>query len=152
MSLERNVRNMRFEFSAGGIIYKGLPDKKFELALILDPYGKWTFPKGRIEKGEKPDLAAKREVQEELGITELEVIRLLEKIDYWFKEGDVLIHKFVYFYLMRTSKETVLKAQSSEIKDAKWFGAKEALSVLGYKKDNEALLEKAMELIKSRKK
>jgi len=143
---------MRFEFSAGGIIYKSLPDKKIELALILDPYGKWTFPKGKIEKKELPEIAAKREVSEELGITKLEVIGLLEKIDYWFKEGDVLIHKFVYFYLMRAGRKTVLKAQSSEIKDAKWFGPDEALNILGYKKDNEALLEKAFDLIKSRKK
>jgi len=143
---------MRLEFSAGGIIYKSLPDKKFKLALILDPYGKWTFPKGRIEKKELPELAAKREVSEELGITEPVVVTLLEKIDYWFKESDVLIHKFVYFYLMRTGPKTVLKAQSSEIKDAKWFGPDEAFNILGYKKDNEALLTKAIELIKKPKK
>lgn len=143
---------MRLEFSAGGIIYQNLPDKKFELALILDPYGKWTFPKGKIEKQELPELAAKREVAEELGIAEPEIVTLLEKIDYWFKKSDILIHKFVYFYLMRASEKTVLRAQSSEIKDAKWFGPDEALNILGYKKENEALLQKAIDLIKRQEK
>jgi 8-oxo-dGTP pyrophosphatase MutT (NUDIX family) len=40
--------------------------------LILRAYKNWDFPKGRIEAGEEPIDAAKREVEEETGLTELE--------------------------------------------------------------------------------
>ena len=45
---------LRFEFSAGGIIYRK-NNGQFEFALILDSFGKWTIPKGHIEKKEKPE-------------------------------------------------------------------------------------------------
>jgi len=138
---------MQFQFSAGGIIYQEVGERNFEFALILDPYNKWTFPKGRIEKKEKPEVAAKREIEEELGIGEVKIISLIKKIDYWFKEGGNLIHKFVYFYLMQAPKQTILKPQLAEIKDAKWFAASEAQKILGYKKDNESLLKKAIEIL-----
>jgi len=138
---------MKFQFSAGGIIYQE-KQGEFYFALILDSYGKWTFPKGHIEKNEKPALAAKREVTEEIGINKLIDIKLLDKIDYWFRLEGELIHKFVYFYLMKAPPKTVLKPEISEIKTARWFSPKEALKVLGYKKDSQKLLKKAFSELK----
>ncbi len=40
--------------------------------LLLRAYQYWDFPKGRTEAGETPLDAAKREVQEETGITDLQ--------------------------------------------------------------------------------
>lgn len=40
--------------------------------LVLRAYKNWDFPKGRIEAGEEPLDAAKRETREETGITELD--------------------------------------------------------------------------------
>lgn len=135
---------MKFEFSAGGIIYKK-DNHALKIALILDSYGRWTFPKGRIEKGEKPEIAAIREVGEEVGIKNLQVVKLLDKIDYWFQSGKELIHKFVYFYLMEAPPAggAVLKPQEAEIKDARWLAPEKAREILGYKKDSLPLLEKA---------
>ncbi len=142
---------MKFEFSAGGIIYRH-KGQEFEFALILDSYDKWTFPKGHIEKHEKPEVAAQREVGEEIGIENLKLIKLLEKIDYWFKSppagGGQTIHKYVYFYLMEAPVEAELKPQISEIKDAQWFSPKESLNHLGYKKDSERVLRRAFEELK----
>lgn len=139
---------MKMEFSAGGIVFRKLPKNRFEFALIMDGYGQWTFPKGKIEKGEKPERAALREIAEELGIDKVEIIKLIDKIDYWFKEKEILIHKFVYFYLMRTPSEAALRPQLREVKEARWMDASEARNILGYKKDNEALLQKAIVILK----
>lgn len=135
---------MKLEFSAGGIIYRK-NGANFEFALILDSYGKWTFPKGHIEKGEKPEVAAKREVSEEIGLKNLKVNKLLEKIDYWFKFENETYHKYVYFFLMGVGDNSELSPQTTEIKEAKWFSAKEAIKHLAYKKDSEIILKKAFE-------
>lgn len=42
----------------------------------------WTFPGGRRDFGEEPEKNLKREVEEEIGITDLEIVRKLGK-----KEG-----------------------------------------------------------------
>lgn len=137
---------MKFAFSAGGIIFKK-EGKKILIALVLDSYGKWTFPKGHIEKGEKPAAAAVREVGEETGLLKLEVVKLLDKIDYWFKLKGELFHKFVYFYLMKAPSPAKLNPQISEIKKAEWLSLEETKKRLGYKKDLE-LLKKAVLILK----
>lgn len=124
---------MKFEFSAGGIVYKK-EGGKFCFALILDPGKKWTFPKGKIEKKEKPEKAALRETEEELGVSDLKIMAPLGKIDYWFRQND-LIHKFVYFFLMQAPEKTYLKYQKAEILDAQWFEVKKAKDILFYKTD-----------------
>jgi len=40
---------------------------------MLRAYRNWDFPKGLVEEGETPLAAARREVAEETGITELRV-------------------------------------------------------------------------------
>jgi len=141
---------MKLEFSAGGIIYRK-EKKDFEFVLILNSYGKWTFPKGRIEKEEKPEEAALREVGEEIGLKNLKVIKLLAKIDYWYKEKDTLIHKFVDYFLMRAENAKGLKPQMTEIKDVRWFKAPEARQIFGYPEDRK-LLEKSLEVLNPRQK
>lgn len=134
----------KLEFSAGGIIYRIKPKAQFDVLLILDSYGRWTFPKGHIEKGEKPEKAALREIAEETGIPEekLLISALLEKSDYWFKLEGELIHKYVYFYLIE-AKEEKLKPQLSEIQDAKWVNWHAVPEMIDYKKTNLAIFKEA---------
>lgn len=40
--------------------------------LLLRAYQHWDFPKGQVEKGEEPLAAARREIAEETGITQLD--------------------------------------------------------------------------------
>ena len=56
---------MASEVSAGGIVFKQDPELQF--LMILDGYGRWTFPKGGVEAGETPAQAAVREIEEETG-------------------------------------------------------------------------------------
>lgn len=126
---------MKLEFSAGSIVYRK-KENNVEFLLILDAYGKWAIPKGHIEKKEKPLDAALRETKEETGLTKLEVINELGKSDFWFKahyDSNELIHKYVYYFLFKTSEKDKINFQKEEIQDAKWYPENEALEKIGYK-------------------
>ena len=61
---------------------------------------KWEFPGGKIEPGESPEAALKREMREELDV-ECEVGRVCDAVYYRYPDRDVL----VLFYMCRIEGE-----------------------------------------------
>ena len=59
------------ETSAGGVVFRVPPGEEPLFLLIRDSYRNWGFPKGHLEKEERPEAAALREVREETGLDEL---------------------------------------------------------------------------------
>jgi len=54
----------------------------------IDPgLGAWTFPSGYVDRGEPPEVAAVREVQEEVGLT----VRLTRLIGLYAEPGDIVV-------------------------------------------------------------
>lgn len=90
----------------------------------------WSLPKGHIEDGETPEIAALREVQEETGIAS-EISRSLGVIDFWFMASGKRIHKTVHHFLF---KETggALAPQITEVDDVAWFPLAEIVEKLAY--------------------
>ena len=68
--------------AAGGLVY----NKKGEVLFIFRN-GKWDLPKGGVDKGEKNKAAAMREVEEETGVSGLEIIQKLQKTYHIFKRN-----------------------------------------------------------------
>ena len=71
--------------------------------LVLRAYKNWDFPKGRVEPGEEPLDAAKREATEETGLTQFD-----------FLFGDIYRETLPYaggkvarYYLAETSEDMV---------------------------------------------
>ena len=87
----------RIETSAGGVVVRHTTSEPLVL-LICDSYGKWGFPKGHVEPGEAPEVAAVREVAEETGLTDLRVLaRSTPFVAFqWMAAGGQDFH----FYLM----------------------------------------------------
>jgi bis(5'-nucleosidyl)-tetraphosphatase len=57
------------QLSSGVVVVRGSQtDYRY---LILRAYNRWDFPKGLVEKGEEPLDAARREANEETGLTDL---------------------------------------------------------------------------------
>ncbi|GAB3655362.1 NUDIX hydrolase [Glycomyces tarimensis] len=84
-------------FAAGAVLWRPGPDEP-ELALIHRPkYGDWSFPKGKLKKGEHLLAAAQREVFEETGMRPVLGRPLapsfydkegkLKRVDYWCATG-----------------------------------------------------------------
>lgn len=133
---------MKTEISAGGVVVRKRK-KSRQVLLMKDMKGNWTFPKGIIEKDEVPELAAKREVLEEVGIKSLKLIKTLTPIHYMYKRGD-LISKTVHYFLFQSLKNEALKPQKEEgVREAKWVNLRKAIGIIGYQKTNKPVLEEA---------
>jgi len=121
------------EVSAGGLVVdstgtRGLliarRDQKDQTRLI------WSLPKGHIEAGETPEIAALREVAEETGITS-EIARSLGVIDFWFMASGKRIHKTVHHFLFKEVGGS-LKPQVTEVDDVAWIPLEEIVTKLAY--------------------
>ena len=141
---------MRVEISAAGVIFRR-KNGNIEIGFILDPYDKWSFPKGHVEKGEKTEEAARREAEEEMGIKGLKVRDYLGKADFWFKDRYVrkgeLVHKFLHYYLIEAPSGVEARPQKKEkIQEVAWIPLDEAYAKSDYE-DIESLLRKAVILL-----
>ena len=136
------------EVSAGGLVIdesgtKGLLIGRRDLKDPTKERLLWSLPKGHIEEGETPEMAAIREVAEETGITS-EIARALGVIDFWFMAGGKRIHKTVHHYLFK-EVGGVLTPQLEEVDEVGWFPLEEIVSMLAYP-DEKKLIAKSGEL------
>lgn len=139
----------RREFSAGGIVFKNR-GKDFKVLLIKDAYGRWSWPKGNIDRTEKSRDAAVREIKEEVGLKNIRILGKVGRSNYFYRLKGDLIFKTVFFFLIEATGRESLKIQKSEIKDARWFRPEEALKLIEYKGAT-GLLERAIEMYKTQK-
>ena len=93
--------------------------------------GWWEFPGGKIEAGESPEDALKREIREELD-TEIAVQDLITEIEYDYPE----FHMYMKCYWCTVvSGSLVLK----EAEDARWLTKEELFSVKWLPADKDVL-------------
>ncbi|MCB0409968.1 MAG: NUDIX domain-containing protein [Flavobacteriales bacterium] len=112
--------------AAGGVV-KNKEDK----LLVIYRLEKWDLPKGKLEKGEKIEEAAVREVEEECAVNGLQITKALNDTFhiYHIKENPIL--KQTYWFEMQTDFEGELIPQTEEgIEEVKWVGKKELESLV----------------------
>ena len=138
---------MKKERSAGAIVFR--KDKEVKYLLLHYEAGHWDFPKGHIEGKEMELDALKREVEEETGIKDIEIIsNFKEKIEYYYKLKGELMHKEVIFYLVKTETEQV--RISFEHIGFIWLPFDKAMEKPTFKNAKE-MLEKAHAFLKTHK-
>lgn len=106
--------------AAGGLVQ----NEKKEI-LIIFRKGKWDLPKGKLDKGEKLEDCAIREVEEETGLQNVRLLAPLTITYHTYHEGARFILKESHWYTMQVKGEQALVPQTSEgIHEIKWITTK----------------------------
>jgi 8-oxo-dGTP pyrophosphatase MutT (NUDIX family) len=112
-----NKENRILIKAAGGLVI----NKNGEI-LFMFRRGKWDLPKGKLDPGESLESCAKREVIEETGVSQLELVRFLLITGHEYEEGGDLILKETHWWLMKTNGNQPLIPQTEEdITELKWI-------------------------------
>jgi ADP-ribose pyrophosphatase YjhB (NUDIX family) len=127
---------MKKTHSAGGVVINSEGE-----VLVVSQHGtSWSLPKGHIDPGENALAAAKREIHEESGIRDLELIRELgtyERHKIAVDGGDDHSQlKVITMFLFRTS-EKALRPVDPENPEARWVEKSKVALLLTHEKDKE---------------
>lgn len=127
---------MKHTQSAGGVVI----NNKDQVLVVNQHSNSWSLPKGHLDDGEDALTAAKREIAEESGITELKLIKDLGSYER-YKIGldggdDVSEFKKIFMFLFRTPQEE-LKPVDPSIPEAKWVEKDIVSDLLTHRKDKE---------------
>ncbi|MGB9682355.1 MAG: NUDIX hydrolase [bacterium] len=126
------------EVSSGCIVYR--KNKKTYLLMILDRFGYWTFPKGKVEKSEDLESTAIREVREETGV-DVVIERYIGETHYNYTHPEKgPIEKTVHWYLAKAISYDVSSAYG-EITRAEWIELEKAKALASYETDRRILEE-----------
>jgi 8-oxo-dGTP pyrophosphatase MutT (NUDIX family) len=122
---------------AGGVVIRreGKTSTYLLVRSSMDPRH-WVFPKGHIEPGESPEMAALREVREEAGVR-AEIISELGDSEFTRDSEQIRI---IYFAMRYRAPD-----EHNEGRDIKWCDYDEAIKTISFE-DARLLLEKARHL------
>ena len=138
----------RHETSAGGVVYRLEGDRALFL-LIRDSYGHWGFPKGHLERGERADTAALREVMEETGLRSVSIIGSIDTIEWFFRFRGRLVHKRCEFFLMQSATAQTTPQTAEGITACRWTPVDEAGELIAYE-NARTVLRRAGEMVADR--
>ncbi len=93
-------------------------------------YDDWSFPKGKLDRGETEEECARREVEEETGLR-CTLGRELDSTTYRDGKGR---RKRVRYWLMEVESGSTLRFEH-EIDEARWLTFDEAAGLLSYPRD-----------------
>lgn len=122
--------------AAGGVVVTG------NRLLFIFRNGKWDLPKGKLDKGEIPEEAAIREVQEETGISGHRIEKMLPSTFHIYPspypktKGQWIFKETFWFEMSCTGHPEGNPQQEEGITEVKWFRNDALEEVLGNTYEN----------------
>ncbi|KAA5824112.1 NUDIX domain-containing protein [Algibacter amylolyticus] len=107
--LKKFLKKLPNVVAGGGKVYNANGD-----ILFIYRNDKWDLPKGKTEKKESIEQTSIREVEEETGVKDLEIVKQLDTTYHIFKRNGSYKIKVTYWFEMKTTYEGKLKAQQNE--------------------------------------
>jgi len=139
--------------SAGGVVLRpgagaSDPAARCEVAVMRSRYGTWVFPKGGIRPNEEAEAAARRELREEVGLADLNLVAALGATDHQYEANGRRFHKQVDWFLFLAPPGTELHPNAAEhALDAAWFDPRTALLLLTHANQRH-LLRRALKVLR----
>jgi 8-oxo-dGTP diphosphatase len=116
--------------AAGGVVWRHPDGGEVEVLVVHRPrYDDWSFPKGKLDRGETHEAAAWREVWEETGF-ECELGDELAEVRYADRFGRP---KRVRYWAMQVTGGKF--TPNDEVDELRWASPDEAVSLLSYEHD-----------------
>lgn len=126
------IKEIVREPTAGGIVFRLDAKNNVEILLIQDAKDRWTIPKGHIEPGETAEVTAKREIGEEAGMKNTELMGWLGKINFRYRRVSTLVLMTTQIYLVHAKGNTDALEKEDWMNGIKWFPFAEALDAIEY--------------------
>jgi ADP-ribose pyrophosphatase YjhB (NUDIX family) len=127
-----SIQEIVREPTAGGVVYRHNKEGNIEILLIQDAKDRWTIPKGHIEEGETAQEAAKREIGEEAGLKDVEVLGWLGKIHFRYRRMNTLVLMTTQIYLVKAKGDTNAIQKEEWMNGIKWLEFNDALEKIEY--------------------
>ena len=127
-----SIQEIVREPTSGAVVFRHNEKGGVEMLLIQDAKDRWTIPKGHIEEGETAQQTAKREIGEETGLMNTEVLGWLGKIHFRYRRVDKLVLMTTQIYLMRALGDSNAIQKEEYMNGIKWFSFHDALDAIEY--------------------
>ncbi|HZH40429.1 MAG TPA: NUDIX hydrolase [Gemmatimonadales bacterium] len=145
--MPKPAKKAQRETSAGGVVFRREGGVARYL-LIRDSYKNWGFPKGHLKTGEPPADAARREVEEETGLTDLLLHGPIRVIDWYFRFKGKTIHKYCHFFLFESRDGEPTPQLEEGISACTWHPLDDAVTTISY--DNaRGVLRRGAEMVRA---
>lgn len=120
------------ETTSGGIVFRRTDKGELQLLLIKDAKNRWTIPKGHVEPGEEPKETAEREIREETGLNEMNVMSWLGKVNFRYRRGHTLVLMTMHIYLVQGLGDTDDLTPEEWMNGIEWLPANDAIDKIAY--------------------
>src|SRR6202158_3715791 len=129
-----NVDEAKLVRAAGGVVRRNGSRGAIRVAVVHRPgYDDWSFPKGKVDRGETLEETALREVEEETGLR-CKLLSPLACTAYADHKGR---DKVACYWLMDVVSGRF--RAGSEIDEVRWVTIDDALALLSYRRDRALL-------------